>query len=337
MHPLSVGVLVGLFLSASVLLCGTTIVQPANGAQPPSVETRAKENKSDPPPAATEKNSAKSQEDKLSPEQERERQKALDALGRVYALKPDEVVKCFSKPSPPERAAYLDAFLPKIPHASQVLEGYIWIIFTWNDRLKYKGATHHSNPRDSGKRVLDVITGLIDCNQQEVEGDEKTVTSGIAADFVVREQSPQEKVFEALDRILKEKFNMPVKITIKEEEREVFVLKGKCKLTPAAAKRIEVYGQELHDPDYGRAISGSFQAMLGDIGDFFIKRRIVAEVEAAPRQVSWHFNERPTFTKEQWAADTDPDSVMKHLGEATGLTVTKEKRRVRIVLVENAK
>jgi hypothetical protein len=76
--------------------------------------------------------------------------------------------------------------------------------------------------------------------------------------------------------------------------------------------------------------------MLGHVGDW-IKCRIVAEVEDAPQQVSWHFNWRAPFTKELLAEDQNPESVLKHLCEQTGLTASKEKRRVRIVSIEALK
>jgi hypothetical protein len=46
---------------------------------------------------------------------------------------------------------------------------------------------------------------------------------------------------------------------------------------------------------------------------------------------------RAPFTKELLAEDTNPESVLMHYCEQTGLTFSREKRRVRILVVESAK
>ncbi len=340
MHPILARAVILMFVSASAILCGTTVVQLADGGQPPAAERPANGSESaaesPPPAAATETNSAKSKDEKPTAAEERERETALAVLGKVYALKPNEALKSFSPRFPPERGAYLDALYPKIPHAGKDLDGYIWIVFNWKDGLKYKGALIHSAPAGLGRRVLDVMTGLLDCPEQEIEGDETLLSKGIAADFVVRDEAPPEKIVEQLAAILKEKFNLPVKISINTEPREVFVLRGTYKPIPASAGLLEIYGHEIIAPDLGGGGDGTFRELLGRVGDW-IKRRIVAEVEGAPDHVSWHFNWRAPFTKELLAEDQNPDSVIKHLAEQTGLKVSKEKRRVRVFTIEAMK
>ena len=336
-NPLTATGVTVAFLSVGAIICGTTIVQADQGGNPPAkVDSGNPPHKPDPapaPPAATETSRAKPTHDKPTPNEEREREKALDALARVYALKPGEVLKCITPPFPSERDAYLNAVYPQIPQAARSLDGYVWMNFTWNDRLKYKNGVVHSAPAGLGRRVLDVLTGSLDCPEQEIEGDQAILTKGIAADFIVRDGASPEQVVARLAEILKEKFKMSVKISIKDEEREVFVVQGKCK---SVADRIEVYGYKIIDPSEGGGGEGSFREMLGHVGDW-IKCRIVAEVEDAPKQVSWHFNWRPPFTKELLAQDQNPESVMKHLGEQTGLTVSKEARKVRVYQVEATK
>lgn len=339
-HPILAGAVILMFVSASAVICCITIVQRARGDQPPATEAPASPAKTRaeyvPPTAATKTGSEKTTVAKPTPHEDRQREKALDALAKVYALKPNEALKSFSSRFPPERGAYLDTLYPKLPHAGQDLDGYIWIVFTWKDGLKYKNATVHSAPAGLGRRVLDVMTGLLDCPEQEIEGDETILSKGIAADFVVREDAPPEKVVARLAEIFKDRFHLAVNISIKEQEREVFVLKGKYKPNPSSAGRFEIYGHEIIDPDQGGGGDGTFREMLGHMGDW-IKRRIVAEVEGAPDYVSWHFNWRAPFTKELLAEDQNPDSVMKHLAEQTGLNVNKEKRRVRVFAVEAVK
>ncbi len=337
MHPLFAVAVNVAFLSVGAIVCGTTIVEADQGRDlPAKVDSGNPPHKPDPalaPPAATETNRAKPAHDKPTPNEERELEKALDALSRVYALKSGEVLKCVAPPFPSERDAYLNAIYPQIPQAARSLDGYVWMNFTWNDRLKYKNGVVHSAPAGLGRRVLDVLTGLLDCPEQEVEGDQAILTKGIAADFIVRDGASPEQVVARLAEILKEKFKMPVKISIKDEEREVFVVQGKCK---SVADRIEVYGYKIIDPSEGGGGEGSFREMLGHAGDW-IKYRIVAEVEDAPKRVAWHFNWRAPYTKELLAQDQDPEAVMKHLAEQFGLTASKQRRKVRVFHIESTK
>jgi RNA polymerase sigma factor (sigma-70 family) len=324
---LAVMLVLGILATGVLVLISRTAG--ANG-QPSAAGTLARDSKPDQPPAAAGK-TAKSNQDHPDPKADKQREKALEALAKPYALKASEVLKCFPRPFPPEREAYVDTFYPQLPNAGRELDGYTWIMFTWSDRLKYKAASHHSNPRGLGRRLLDVMTGLLDCPEREIEGDETLRTTAIAADFVVREAAPPQKIVDTLAGILKDQFNLKVKLTIKEEEREVFVLKGKYK-SHAGAKPLEIYGHELTDPEIGTR-SGTFRDMVGSVGDW-IKWRIVTEVEDAPKQVTWHVNCRPPYTKETLAHDQNPESVLKHLCEQTGLTVGQEKRRVRVVAIE---
>src|SRR6185436_9730713 len=135
--------------------------------------------------------------------------------------------------------AFFDAMFPQIPQAGESLDGYAWIIFNWNDRLKYKSGNVHSAPAGLGKRVLDVMTGLLDCPEQEVEGDQTLLSQGVDADFVVREQAAPNEVVKKLAEVLHDQFHLAVRITVKEEERDVFVLRGKYK-NQAAAGRVEI-------------------------------------------------------------------------------------------------
>jgi hypothetical protein len=69
----------------------------------------------------------------------------------------------------------------------------------------------------------------------------------------------------------------------------------------------------------------------------FIERRIVGEVEEMPKaQMTWYYHRRSPFTAEERQEDTDPETVLKHVSDQTGLTFKEATRKVRVLFVERA-
>jgi hypothetical protein len=74
-----------------------------------------------------------------------------------------------------------------------------------------------------------------------------------------------------------------------------------------------------------------------DLLEAFIGKRIVAsEIKDAPKgRLSWHYNlPDGGFTEAEWQAAHDPEGVLKHLAEQTGLTFKEESRKVRVLVME---
>jgi hypothetical protein len=208
--------------------------------------------------------------------------------------------------------------------------------FRWNrGELKHWGASFG----DSGPPLATWLKLLAGIPQQETEGEGELLKESILADFVVREGAPPEKVVAGLEKILRGEFRLPVSMTFRDVARKVHVARGTYRFTPAKGgrrDRIELYAEDLSDSRFGGGGSGDFAAFLRGAGEFIGKRIVAGEIKDPPRgQISWHHND-PDGAKVpgQWEAAHDPDGVLQHLTEQTGLTFNEEWRKVRVLAVE---
>ncbi len=149
--------------------------------------------------------------------------------------------------------------------------------------------------------------------------------------------TPLKKVIARLEEILCKECKLPVKLALREVEQKVIVAHGKYHSQPLAGRdkdEIDLYGKQLVPNSRAGGGGGDFERFLKAAG-VFIGRRIVSEVEDAPRSdVSWRYHKRSPFTEEERKEDTDQELVLKHIGEQTGLTFKEETRKVWVLLVE---
>ncbi len=198
--------------------------------------------------------------------------------------------------------------------------------FRWSDGLKGSGM---SFGRSGIRSVLKSIANIY---PQEVEGDEELLNAGIRGDFIVREGVALEKSVRDLQDILQRDLKLPVKMTFREVPREVIVARGAYRFTPVPGRpagQIEIYGEKLEDPYTGGGGSGDFNDFLNWVG-MYVNQRVINGVSSPPEsEVKWHDNHQREGSRQS-------DLVLQHLAEQTGLTFTKETRRVRVLFVERA-
>ena len=124
---------------------------------------------------------------------------------------------------------------------------------------------------------------------------------------------------------------MRVKLTLREVERDVVVVRGKYKFKPRVEGHdaIDLYGDTADDGS-GGAGTGDFATFLVWAGRFIEPAQpFLNEVKVFPNEeVTWLYHAR---------AASNSKLVLKHLEEQTGLTFTPERRKVRILFVEAAK
>ena len=253
----------------------------------------------------------------------------LAEFKKVYALKPGEDLKRVAPPFPKSRADYIRSLWPNAPKDARFPE-YGSMCLSWQNDFHWLGA---SAPRGSSLRLLP--QHLVGIYPQEIEGNQALLDKEIAGDFIVRKGISAEKFVECLEQILRRECDMPVKVTLREMERKVFVARGKYRYKPLAGhSELQIYGKELFAYSGAGGGTGDFPELLQAVGAG-IGRRIINEVEEAPKQkVSWQFAFRTTTTPEQWQEDRDPTAVLGHLVEQTGLTFKEETRSVRLLFVE---
>jgi hypothetical protein len=183
------------------------------------------------------------------------------------------------------------------------------------------------------RRVLDQTTGF---QFSRLDADAELLETKVTGDWSVRLGADPEKLVAALEQILRKECGLKVSLALKEVEREVYVLSGKYDAKPLPERKenqIEIYGAELTDRNTGGGGSGSLRELAEHVEGWIEFPVVVDKVVNAPKSVSWHYNFRSPFTKEQHAEDKDPAAVMNNLALQTGLTATKVKQKIQVLAV----
>lgn len=122
-------------------------------------------------------------------------------------------------------------------------------------------------------------------------------------------------------------------------ERDVYVAHGAYGFKPINAERprIEIFGEQLTSGGGGG--SGSFTEFLNWVG-MWIDQPIVNDVDMPVKErITWHYNlvAGPLVKEEERRLAKDPQLVLKYVTEQTEIAFTKEKRKVRLLVVERKK
>jgi hypothetical protein len=260
----------------------------------------------------------------------------LQKMTRHYALPDGEVLRRVAPPFPPFRMDYYTKNYAD--QAKAIPRGPTVMTFRWKDgRLKNWSMTF-SGTNDDGVTVPALLEWLAGIYPQEIEGDEALLKEEINGDWVVREGTPAEKVVPRLEEILRHEGKLPVLLALRDVERKVIVLRGTYRPMPLPGHDkgdIQLYGKDLVPDSGAGGGSGTFPEFLAAAGSF-MGRRLVSEVEGVPPEVGWRYHKRNLFTEQEAKEDTDPDGVLKHIADQTGLTFKEETRKVRVLFVTRA-
>ncbi len=173
----------------------------------------------------------------------------------------------------------------------------------------------------------------------------------VAGDFVTRKNAPLVKLAPQLEKILRAECKLDVRLTVKEEEQEVYVVGGKFELTSRKWREkdeIDLYADEsVVGKHFNRTntvrpekdgIRSGWQivtpATLARHVGWFLNVRMVCDQElpTGPKFNVYRHERAPgTATPEEKAADHNPEKVLANLSAQTGLTFKKAKRRVEVL------
>ncbi|MGL6074355.1 MAG: hypothetical protein ACRC8S_09360 [Fimbriiglobus sp.] len=189
--------------------------------------------------------------------------------------------------------------------------------------------------------LLDATLGFA---KTRIESDIMTLAQKVTGDFVVRSGADREKVALELEAILRAECKLPVKLSFKDSEEEVYILSGKYKAAPLDGRKegeIEVYAIHLTDRSDGSG-SGTLKAMLQQVERHVNQPIALGKIEGEPKKVEWHFNVRSPMLRDPAKGidtlrdDTNPDAVLANIASQTGLKLTTEKRKVRLLVVAHS-
>jgi RNA polymerase sigma factor (sigma-70 family) len=287
---------------------------------------------------------------------------------KAYGLKDGEYVKRVPSPFIPERKDFL---LPRFPGADEMsVKGLLayGVLFVDADgnTLSYRAmvstdATDFEEPpialrkkRLSLRSVIAYSTGRM---TPEVVFNARAKDQDVfmECDFVIRKGAPLEKLLPDLQNAIGQcemdnPKTHPV-LTLKEEEQEVYVVRGKFKITPRKWRNKDevdvcadegVLNKEFTEANPENTVDVETSTntdpplqFVRELGSF-VNKRMVWDTEAPinlPFRAYTHQRWENKATAEEQAADRDPARVLKNVSEQTGLTFTKEKRKVQVLYV----
>jgi len=157
-------------------------------------------------------------------------------------------------------------------------------------------------------------------------------------------------VIRQLETILRDELKLPVRLEFRKVEREVFVARGRYRLTPlpgqpgevkihytdktATVDRVQIFGKALVPNTGAGGGTGDFDEFLRWLGRW-IDTPVVDEVTEHPsRQLGWLLHERSPSTALTRREDHDPKVVLRNITAQTNLSFTKETRKVKLLFVE---
>jgi RNA polymerase sigma factor (sigma-70 family) len=276
-------------------------------------------------------------------------QEPKDAFERAYALADGEDVKLLLGPAIEARNEHFRGKGKEIgmgadPGAHQ---GALSLVFRWGDGRR-RWAMSMTGGGDAVE-LRSLLFPLLGIRGQEIEGDQALIGTQIAADVLVREGVPAEKMVTQLETILRRDVHLPARLSVKTVFRDVVVVKGRYKyrkaenLKPApngmtsGGDRIEISAGELGgeaNPKLDRFSSGGdFSGLLSELGQF-LGRRVVDESKNGPNG-RFDFCITDCFAKKELGPE-ERARVLKNLADQTGLNFVEEPREIRVLKVERA-
>jgi hypothetical protein len=265
-----------------------------------------------------------------------------------YGLAPGQNVKRVAPPFPPIRMDYYRTRHPG--QADAIPTGPTSIVFHWKDgRLENWGMTLGFS---DGYSVSGLLDALVQLKSQMVEGPADLLEKTIPGDWVIRQGLTSDQYVKELETLLQKVLSLPIQMEFREQERPVYVVRGKYHHTPLPGQpakeklrptdetidaEIAIFGKQLVPNSGSGGGSGKYREFLDWLG-CWISTPIISEAEAPPvGELSWHLHGRSPSTREMRDEDHDPALVLTNITAQTGLTFRRETRPVKILFVEPTK
>lgn len=220
------------------------------------------------------------------------------------------------------------------------LNVYIWD--TGNLKLKSQGFG------DEPSSLFSVVRILTDLQNVDLGGNSRLwVNTKLGGDFIIRKGTSTEDIIEGLGSVLNQDLKLQASLEFKKVDQEVYVARGTFQAAPPgpAWRRPEdksylIYGKEGPGPDkqHGEEDAGKFPDFLKAIGSR-VGRPVLSDIKNPPQgSIGWRtyfdHSERTTWKDFPRQFAKNPQLVLKHVSEQTGLTFHEENREVRLLFLE---
>jgi Protein of unknown function (DUF3738) len=261
----------------------------------------------------------------------------LEDFLRIYRLDRDEKLKHVPPPRPEGIRAYWKRERAGFANSPDQFGA---MTFRWRDPDRLVNWSMTSG--DAGFRVQDLPRYLeMDIFPAEIDGDPDLLKTTVAGDWIYRAGTPAEQMVRALEIRLQRTLKKRITLKLRMVEREVVVVRGQYRPSPVTGRakdQIEIYGKQIVPGGGGAGGGGgTYPEFLKWVGEW-IERPVVSDVQPPPKnQFNWFYNARSPKSEQMSREDHDEPLVLQHLHEQTGLTFTRERRPIRILLIERAK
>lgn len=220
------------------------------------------------------------------------------------------------------------------------------MLFHWNrDALRNWGMSFGGNDLES---VLKWTAGIY---PQDIDGPAEFRNQETPGDWIVRPDAPPEKVIAELETILNRDLKLNVQLRFAEVDREAYVVKGEYEFQPlpgypaedatqftdriVRTDVIQVFGAQPA-PNSGAGGMGDFNEFCQWLGRWIDAPIVIEATELPKRELSWLLHEPSPSTDSQRALAHDPKLVLPTISAQTGLEFVREKRPIRVLLIEPA-
>lgn len=163
----------------------------------------------------------------------------------------------------------------------------------------------------------------------EIEAPAALLHMEVPGDLVVRRGTSREALVQDLERELRERAGLSLRLRLVEERREVIVARGRLDLHPDATPEGSTTVQIYHlKPDPGAGAGGG----TGNVADFVrflgasLGRRTACEAGEGSTKLSWRVS--PDASRTEYV-----DEVLANVSAQTGLAFTREERAVQVLEV----
>ncbi len=240
----------------------------------------------------------------------------------IYSLEDGEVLKRIAPPFIPERRGYFlfiqpGRYSPNTPH--HVARLY----FNWDGKLSIRG----SSVGGAIPRLNSILESVIGLGNSEYDIPPEILGADMSGDWIVRKDTPQEELLQALKQIVKDETAREIEFVKKKVETEVIIARGKYDFKPLPNVKEENYvlicTDKMHayieGPGGG---SGTVSKFLRWVGNR-VQMPVIDETESEDIKIYWRNHDSSDLRRLRHNDELYNEKLkmlLNNLSRQTGLT-----------------
>jgi type II secretory pathway component GspD/PulD (secretin)/beta-lactamase regulating signal transducer with metallopeptidase domain len=244
----------------------------------------------------------------------------------IYSLEDGEVLKRIAPPFIPERRGYFlliqpGRYSPNTPH--HVAKLY----FNWDGKLSIRG----SRMGGGIPRLSTTLESVIGLGNRQYDIPPEILYTDMSGDWIVRKDTPQEELLQALEQIIKEETGKEIHFVKRKTQSKVIVARGKYRLTPLPGAKekdyVHVYTDKIGEFSGAGGGSGTVSKFLRSVGNRKIKTIIIDKTESGDVELSWRYHDSSDIgwlERYEQPHKEKVDMLLNNLTRQTGLTFERK-------------